>query len=96
MAGVPARRSGKKRPFLVGPDLVDVHLIESRFDVLVDGRHVSFWVGTALVDVLVNPDEPPMPGKVEYEQVQGFLASQPRKATITSTLFRDKVTEMRY
>ena len=48
---------------------------------------------------LVNPDEPPMPGKVEYEQAKGFvkafLAGQPRKATIASTLFRDKITEMR-
>ena len=47
----------------------------------------------------VNPDEPPMPGKVEYEQAKGFvkafLAGQPRKATIASTLFRDKVTELR-
>ena len=55
--------------------------------------------GPALVDVTVNPDEPPMPGKVEYEQAKGFvkafLAGQPRKATIASTLFRDKITEMR-
>jgi pyruvate dehydrogenase (quinone)/pyruvate oxidase len=55
--------------------------------------------GPVLVDVLVNPDEPPMPGKVEYEQAKGFvkafLGGQPRKATIASTLFRDKVTEMR-
>ena len=40
-----------------------------------------------------------MPGKVEYEQAKGFakafLAGQPRKATIASTLFRDKITEMR-
>ena len=47
----------------------------------------------------VNPDEPPMPGKVKYEQAKGFmkafLAGQPRKATIASTLFRDKITEMR-
>jgi pyruvate dehydrogenase (quinone)/pyruvate oxidase len=55
--------------------------------------------GPALVDVTVNPDEPPMPGKVQYEQAKGFvksfLAGQPRKATIASTLFRDKITEMR-
>ena len=48
---------------------------------------------------MVNPDEPPMPGKVEYEQAKGFvkafLAGQPRKATIASTLFRDKITELR-
>ncbi len=55
--------------------------------------------GPALVDVTVNPDEPPMPGKVQYEQAKGFvksfLAGQPRKATIASTLFRDKITEFR-
>jgi pyruvate dehydrogenase (quinone)/pyruvate oxidase len=55
--------------------------------------------GPALVDVVVNPDEPPMPGKVQYEQAKGFvkafLSGQPRKATIASTLFRDKITEMR-
>ncbi|HVX21404.1 MAG TPA: thiamine pyrophosphate-dependent enzyme [Acidimicrobiales bacterium] len=55
--------------------------------------------GPALVDVTVNPDEPPMPGKVQYEQAKGFvkafLAGQPRKATIASTLFRDKIAELR-
>jgi pyruvate dehydrogenase (quinone) len=55
--------------------------------------------GPALVDVTVNADEPPMPGKVQYEQAKGFmkafLAGQPRKATIASTLFRDKISEMR-
>jgi pyruvate dehydrogenase (quinone)/pyruvate oxidase len=55
--------------------------------------------GPALVDVYVNPDEPPMPGKVEYEQAKGFLkaflSGQPRKATIASTLWRDKITELR-
>jgi pyruvate dehydrogenase (quinone)/pyruvate oxidase len=55
--------------------------------------------GPALVDVVVNPDEPPMPAKVEYEQAKGFvkafLAGQPRKGAIASTLFRDKATELR-
>ncbi|MHB1583020.1 MAG: thiamine pyrophosphate-dependent enzyme [Acidimicrobiales bacterium] len=55
--------------------------------------------GPALVDVTVNPDEPPMPGKVEYEQAKGFakafLAGQPRRAAIASTLFRDKLSELR-
>ena len=57
------------------------------------------YPGPALVDVYVNPDEPPMPGKVEYEQAKGFvkafLNGQPRKATIASTLWRDKITELR-
>ncbi len=57
------------------------------------------YPGPALVDVLVNPDEPPMPGKVQYEQAKGFvkafLTGQPRKATIASTLWRDKITELR-
>jgi pyruvate dehydrogenase (quinone) len=53
----------------------------------------------ALVDVLVNPDEPPMPAKVSYQQAKGFLQAwlrgQPRKATIASTLFRDKVEQLK-
>jgi len=57
------------------------------------------YPGPALVDVTVNPDEPPMPGKVQYEQAKGFfkafLAGQPRKATIASTLFRDKISQLR-
>jgi pyruvate dehydrogenase (quinone)/pyruvate oxidase len=55
--------------------------------------------GPALVDVLVNPDEPPMPPKVTYEQAkkfaQAFLRGQPRKATIASTLFRDRIEELK-
>ncbi len=46
-----------------------------------------------------NPDEPPMPGKVTYEQAKGFaevfLHGQPRRATIASTLFRDKIERLR-
>jgi pyruvate dehydrogenase (quinone)/pyruvate oxidase len=44
--------------------------------------------------VVVNPDEPPMPPKVTYEQAKGFaeafLKGQPRRSTIASTVFRDK------
>jgi hypothetical protein len=31
--------------------------------------------GPALLDVNVNPDEPPLPGKVEYEQAKKFAAA---------------------
>jgi pyruvate dehydrogenase (quinone)/pyruvate oxidase len=55
--------------------------------------------GPALVDVAVNPDEPPMPPKVRYEDAKGFaeafLKGQPRRATIASTLFRDKLEQLR-
>jgi pyruvate dehydrogenase (quinone) len=55
--------------------------------------------GPALVDVNVNPDEPPLPGKVEYQQAkkfaEAFLRGQPRKATIASTLFRDKIEQLK-
>jgi pyruvate dehydrogenase (quinone) len=55
--------------------------------------------GPALLDVSVNPDEPPMPGKVTYEQAKSFaksfLSGQPRKATIATTLFKDKLAELR-
>jgi pyruvate dehydrogenase (quinone)/pyruvate oxidase len=55
--------------------------------------------GPVIVDVSVNPDEPPMPAKVTHEQAKGFIKSflsgQPRRATIASTLFRDKISELR-
>jgi pyruvate dehydrogenase (quinone)/pyruvate oxidase len=55
--------------------------------------------GPALVDVNVNPDEPPLPGKVEYEQAkkfaEAFLRGQPRKSTIATTLFRDKIEQLK-
>jgi pyruvate dehydrogenase (quinone)/pyruvate oxidase len=55
--------------------------------------------GPALVDVHVNPEEPPLPAKVSYEQAKGFarawLHGQPRKATMASTLFRDKLDQLR-
>jgi pyruvate dehydrogenase (quinone) len=55
--------------------------------------------GPALVDVNVNPDEPPMPGKVERKQAmkfaEAFLRGQPRKATIATTLFKDKIEQLK-
>jgi pyruvate dehydrogenase (quinone) len=54
---------------------------------------------SALVDADVNPDEPPMPGKVEYEQAkkfaEAFLKGQPHRPTIATTLFRDKIQQLR-
>jgi pyruvate dehydrogenase (quinone) len=58
-------------------------------------RQALSHAGPALVDVNVNPDEPPLPGKVEYQRAkkfaEAFLKGQPRKATIAATLFRDKI-----
>jgi pyruvate dehydrogenase (quinone) len=55
--------------------------------------------GPALVDALVNPNEPPLPGKVAYDQAKGFaqawLRGQPHRATMASTLFRDKLDQLR-
>jgi len=55
--------------------------------------------GPVLVDVLTNPDEPPLPPKVTREQAvkfaESFLRGQPHKASIASTIFRDKITELR-
>jgi pyruvate dehydrogenase (quinone) len=55
--------------------------------------------GPALVDVNVNPDEPPLPGKVDIEQAkkfaEAFLRGQPRKATIATTLFKDKIEQFK-
>jgi pyruvate dehydrogenase (quinone) len=55
--------------------------------------------GPALIDVNVNPDEPPLPGKVEYQQAkkfaEAFLRGQPRRSTIATTLFRDKIEQFK-
>jgi pyruvate dehydrogenase (quinone) len=55
--------------------------------------------GPAIVDVDVNPDEPPLPGKVERDQAvkfaEAFLRGQPHKATIATTLFRDKIEQLK-
>ena len=55
--------------------------------------------GPALVDVDVDPNEPPMPGKVTYEQAtkfaRAFLHGQPHKAAIATTLFKDRIQQLR-
>jgi pyruvate dehydrogenase (quinone)/pyruvate oxidase len=54
--------------------------------------------GPALVDVDVDPDEPPMPGRVSYEQAkhfaQAFLRGEPRRAAIATTLFKDRIAQL--
>jgi thiamine pyrophosphate-dependent acetolactate synthase large subunit-like protein len=55
--------------------------------------------GPALVDVDVDPHEPPLPGKVGYEQATGFVQSwlrgQPHKAAIATTMFKDRISQLR-
>jgi pyruvate dehydrogenase (quinone) len=55
--------------------------------------------GPALLDVVVNADEPPMPPKVTYDQAkkfaESFIKGTPRRATIASTLFRDKIDQLK-
>ncbi|WP_212817805.1 thiamine pyrophosphate-dependent enzyme [Polymorphospora rubra] len=55
--------------------------------------------GPALIDCDVNPNEPPMPGKVRYDQAkhftEAFLRGQPHKAATVATVVRDKINELR-
>jgi pyruvate dehydrogenase (quinone) len=55
--------------------------------------------GPALVDVAVDPNEPPLPGKVSYDQAKKFatawLRGQPHKAAIATTLFKDKIQQLK-
>jgi pyruvate dehydrogenase (quinone) len=73
--------------------------VERSGDVEVAVKEAFAHPGPVLVDVLTNPDEPPMPPKVSYEQAkkfaQAFVRGQPHKATIASTIFRDKISELR-
>jgi pyruvate dehydrogenase (quinone) len=62
-------------------------------------REALAYPGPALVDCSVNPNEPPMPGKVKYEQAkrftEAFLRGQPQKLGILATVARDKIRELR-
>ncbi|MFC0506452.1 thiamine pyrophosphate-dependent enzyme [Micromonospora costi] len=55
--------------------------------------------GPALVDCDVNPNEPPMPGKIRYEQAkhftEAFLRGQPNRLSTLATVARDKINELR-
>jgi pyruvate dehydrogenase (quinone) len=55
--------------------------------------------GPGIVDCDVNPNEPPMPGKVTYEQAksftEAFLRGQPHKMATLTTIARDKISELR-
>lgn|SRR6266498_5549120 len=71
---------------------------------LVDGQRrgvgrLAGWVPGLRVDVAVDPNEPPMPGKVDYEQAkkfaQAFLKGQPHRAAIATTLFKDRIQRLR-
>src|ERR1700729_3038108 len=54
--------------------------------------------GPALVDIDVDPNEPPMPGKVQYDQAkkfaEAFLKGEPHRAAIATTLFKDKIEQL--
>jgi pyruvate dehydrogenase (quinone) len=53
----------------------------------------------SLVDCVVNPHEPPLPGKIEFEQAKGFaeafLRGQPDKLATARTLIKDQVDKLR-
>lgn len=54
--------------------------------------------GPALVDVDVNPNEPPLPGKIEFEQAksftEAFLRGQPHKVATASSIVKDQISEI--
>ncbi|KAA9378503.1 pyruvate oxidase [Microbispora cellulosiformans] len=54
--------------------------------------------GPALVDCDVDPNEPPMPGRVKYDQAkhfaEAFLRGQPHKASTLAAVARDKINEL--
>jgi thiamine pyrophosphate-dependent acetolactate synthase large subunit-like protein len=56
------------------------------------------YPGPALVDVNVNPNEPPMPGKIEYQQAkafaEAFLRGQPHRAETIATIAKDKINQL--
>jgi pyruvate dehydrogenase (quinone) len=61
-------------------------------------RDLLAHTGPGILDCRVNPNEPPMPGKVTYEQAkhftEAFLRGQPHKAATLATIARDKINEL--
>jgi pyruvate dehydrogenase (quinone) len=55
--------------------------------------------GPALVDCIVNPHEPPVPGKIEFKQAKGFaeafLRGEPDKLAVAKTIVKDQVDKLR-
>ncbi|WP_238017077.1 thiamine pyrophosphate-binding protein [Dactylosporangium sp. AC04546] len=55
--------------------------------------------GPALLDVAVDADEPPMPAKVTYQQAvrfaEAFLRGQPHRASIATTILKDRITRLK-
>ncbi|MGI8552007.1 MAG: thiamine pyrophosphate-dependent enzyme [Dehalococcoidia bacterium] len=53
--------------------------------------------GPVLIEAVVDPNEPPMPPDVSFEQIkhmaEALLHNQPNKTRIATTLFRDKITD---
>ena len=56
------------------------------------------YPGPAVLEAVVDPNEPPMPPKVKREQVlhwaQALVKGQPDAARISLTAFRDKIDEL--
>lgn len=55
--------------------------------------------GPGLVDCDVDPDEPPMPGKVSFDQAkhfaEAFVRGQPHKISTLAAIGKDKVQQLR-
>lgn len=68
-------------------------------DVMPAVRELLAHDGPGVVDCSVNPNEPPMPGKVSYEQArrfaEAFLRGQPHRAATLATIARDKISQLR-
>jgi pyruvate dehydrogenase (quinone) len=68
-------------------------------DVRAAVREALAHPGPALVDCDVNPNEPPMPGKVAYEQAksftEAFLRGEPHAIATLATVARDKINQFR-
>ncbi|GAB3137581.1 thiamine pyrophosphate-binding protein [Micromonospora sonneratiae] len=62
-------------------------------------REAFAFDGPAVIDVAVDANEPPMPGKIKYEQAkhfaEAFMRGQPHRASIATTLFKDKIQQLR-
>jgi pyruvate dehydrogenase (quinone) len=73
--------------------------VEDPGDVEPAVKEALAYPGPALVDVVVNADEPPMPPKIHYDEAknfaESFLKGTPRRISIASTVGRDKIDQLK-
>jgi pyruvate dehydrogenase (quinone) len=96
--GVRWNRAADFAPWAQSCGGLGIH-VEKPGDVESAVRDALSHPGPALVDCVVNADEPPMPARIRYDQAKGFAEAffkgQYHRSGILSTVARDKINQLK-